>query len=172
MQVSQNNVNTIDLATGSHEDRQHINQNDIYEQCKELHKEVIEKLELLYDLTLLDGALESDEFLQAKLEFKKVGENYGYIHSYVSRNEKSNIFRFQYRRPSFSGKMIYEGLTISKTKGGYTPSAFKKAGHELEKDLCLMTEKYFLVLRKQSKQIRSALRKLNSLQFNEPVEEE
>jgi hypothetical protein len=59
---------------------------------------------------------------------------------------------------------------MSKITGGYKPSAFKKAGHELEKDLCLMTEKYFLVLRKQSKQIRAAIRKLNNLQFNEPVE--
>lgn len=161
---------TIDLATGSHEDRLHINQNEIYEQCQTLHIEVLEKLEKLYDLTLLDGALESDEFHRAKNEFSKLGQNYGYIHSFVDRIEKSNVFRFQYRRPTPSGKIIYRGLVMSKTKGGYTHTAFKTAGHELEKDLCVMTEKYFLILRKQSKEIRSVLRRLNTLQFNQPVE--
>ncbi len=160
----------IGLVTGSHHDRQHIDQTDIYEQSRVLCEEVIEKLEELYDLTLLDGALESDEFLRTKNEFSKLGENYGYIHSFVDRIGKSNVFRFQYRRPTPSGKMAYKGLAMSKITGGYPSSAFKKAGHELEKDLCLMTEKYFLVLRKQSKQIRSAIRKLSSLQFNEPVE--
>jgi hypothetical protein len=65
--VPKNKESTIGLATGSHHDRQHIDQNDVYKQSRVLCEEVIEKLEELYDLTLLDGALESDEFLRTKM---------------------------------------------------------------------------------------------------------
>jgi len=160
-------IEIINLATGKHKDREHIDPNVVYEQSHSLYVDIIDKLEQLYDLTLLDGALESDEFLKTKNEFVKQGDNYGYIHSYVDRLDKSNLFRFQYRRPTPSGKIIYKGINMSKTLGGYSPSAFKRAGHELEKELCIMTEQNFLILRNQSKLLRSVLRKLGTLQYNQ-----
>jgi len=53
---------------------------------------------------------------------------------------------------------------MNRAAGGYTPSAFKSAGHDLEKSLCMLTEKYFLTLRKESKTIRSVLRKLKAFE--------
>jgi len=155
----------VDLATGKPEDRSHITHEDIQQHSQILYDEIKEKLETLFDLSLLNGALESDEFHNAKRDFHHLNEDYGYIHAYIERSDRSNTFRFQYRRPTATGNIIRKNLTMNKSRGGYSASAFKNAGHTLEKDLCIMIEKKFLVLRTQSKIIRTVLRKLNLLQF-------
>ncbi|MDH5570908.1 MAG: hypothetical protein OEY89_04020 [Gammaproteobacteria bacterium] len=156
----------VDLATGSPEERKHIAHEDIHTQSKILYDEIWERLETLFDLTLLEGALETDEFHNAKKDFEQFNEDYGYIHAYIERSNTSNTFRFQYRRPTATGNIVRKNLTMNKSIGGYSPCAFKNAGHYLEKELCILTEKKYLILRKQSKLIRSVLTKLRLLKFH------
>lgn len=152
--------NIIDMATGHRDKRSHLDKDVVQEHKAALYQEVIEKLETIYDLTLLEGALTCDDFHDTKRTFSNVGEEYGYIHSFIERSDKTNVFRFQYRRPTPSGKIVRESIKINRALGGYAPTAFKRAGHDLEKDLCLMTEQDYLPLRKESRAIRLALRKL------------
>ncbi len=159
-----NRQHITELATGTHEDRGHLDKDVIREQKAALYKKIREDLETVFDLTLLEGALTCDDFHKTKKTFASCGEEYGYIHTYIERTVKSNAFRFQYRRPTSSGNVIRKNLTMNRVTGGYTPSAFKSAGHDLEKSLCMLTEKYFLTLRKESKTIRSVLRKLKAFE--------
>lgn len=159
-----NRQHITELATGTHEDRGHLDKDDIREQKAALYKKIREDLETVFDLTLLEGSLTCDDFHKTKKTFASCGEKYGYIHSFTERADKSNAFRFQYRRPTLSGNVIRKNLTMNRAAGGYTPSAFKSAGHDLEKSLCMLTEKYFLTLRKESKTIRSVLRKLKAFE--------
>jgi len=151
----------INIATGSYKDRDHLDIDVIREQKTAIYKNAQGILEMIYDLTLLEGALICDDFHKTKKTFSDLGEEYGYIHSFTERIDKSNVFRFQYRRPTPSGKIVRKSIKINRTIGGYSPSAFNRAGHELEKELCILIEKDYLALRKESKAIRSALRKLS-----------
>lgn len=166
MANSYNRKDIVDMAIGHPDDRDHLDIDIIKQHCTSIYLGIRENLEVLFDLTLLHGALIADDFHKTKRCFSKVGENYGYMHAFIERANKSNAFRFQYRRPTPSGELIRKNLSMNKSKGGYTRAAFKYAGHDLEQDLCVMTEKDFLVLRTQSKAIRTVLRKLKTLQLD------
>lgn len=166
MSDSKNHTDAINLATGHHDDRSHLVRDDIRPLIKAKLNSAIEKLETLFDLTLLEGAIVCDDFHKTKQTFAQLGEEYGYITSFVERTGKSNAFRFQYRRPAPSGSIIRKNIKLHKSKGGYVASSFKLAGHELEKDLCLMTEDYYFPLRNQSKTLRELIRKLRKLESN------
>lgn len=161
-----NRQHITELATGSHVDRYHLDKDVIREHKAALYQNIREQLEAIFDLTLLEGALTCDDFHKTKKTFADFGEEYGYIHSYTERADKTNVFRFQYRRPTPSGKVIRKGISMNRISGGYTPSAFKRAGHDLEKDLCILTEKYYLKMRNESKTIRSVLRKLKAFEIS------
>ena len=148
----------LQLAKGKPKHRRGMDIDDVRAQIYLKLNEACEKLELIYDLTFLEGSLNCDDFHLTKRTFDEVGENYGYIHSFTERNDKTNVFRFQYRRPLANGSIIRESISMNRVSGTYSRSAFKRAGHELEKDLCMMTEKYYFALRKRSKAVRSVLR--------------
>ena len=171
MANSYNRQEILDMALGHPDDRAHLDIELIQNHYKSLYLDIQEKLEILFDLTLLHGAFITDDFFNSKRDFDKFGENYGYIHAFVERTNKSNAFRFQYRRPSSTGEMIRKNITMNKSAGGHTQSSFRCAGHDLERDLCVAIEEDFLVLRNQSKVIRAVLRKLKSLQFD-PIDPE
>lgn len=161
-----NHTDVIKLATGHHDDRSHLDRDDIRPLIKAKLNSAIEKLEIIFDLTLLEGAIVCDDFHNTKKDLVKCGEDYGYITSFVERTGKSNAFRFQYRRPTPSGSIIRKNIKLHKSKGGYVASSFKLAGHELEKKLCIMTEDYYFPLRTQSKSLREVIRKLRKLESN------
>jgi len=161
-----NHTDVINLATGHHDNRAHLDRDDIKSSIKAMLNSTIEKLELIFDLTLLEGSIVCDDFHKTKQTFAQCGEEYGYITSFVERTGKSNAFRFQYRRPTPSGSIIRKSIRLHKSKGGYVASSFKLAGHELEKDLCIMTEDYYFPLRTQSKTLREVIRKLRKLENN------
>jgi len=51
---------------------------------------------------------------------------------------------------------------------GYTVASFKRSAHDYEKELAVMTEEYYSRLRKQGKKLRSAARKIRSIEIFTP----
>lgn len=153
--------NVMKLAKGHHKNRIDYDRDEILNHIYRLLNDVNETLELIYDLTFLEGTLVCDSYHMTKHCFDDFGENYGYIHTYTERVNKTNVFRFQYRRPLPNGNILRKSIAMDKATSTYKDTAFKYSGHELEKDLCIMTEKKYFIARNRSKKIRSILRQLN-----------
>lgn len=147
------------LIEGDQGMRGHFHTGDIREKARDHVALAIQHLQSAYDLLFLEGLVHCDHFHQAKKDFRTMSKSYGYISSYVRRECGSNTFRFQYRRPSDTGGLIREN--ISMRAKGYTHKSFKRAAHEHELDLALVTEEAYSQLRKQGKTIREVIRKLN-----------
>jgi len=152
-----------DLANGKPEDRAHLNVDVVRKQNQNILKKIEELLALSYNLTYLEGVLYCDDFHEGKNSFDDLGETYGYINSFVRRDSGTNCFRFSYRRPLAGGKLIRQNIPM-KAKG-YTLASFKRAAHDYEKELALMTEEHYSRLRAQGKTTKEMARKLRAIKI-------
>lgn len=147
-----------DLANGNPECRAQIDPSAVRQATIETLNAAIALLELAYLQTYLEGKLHCDNFHEGKRSFKDLGESYGYMNSFVRQDGGTNCFRFAYRRPTGNGYVIRENIRMG--KNGYTPNAFKRAGHDYELELCLMTEEHYSRLRDGGKLIRAVIANL------------
>lgn len=147
-------------AEGEPEGRAHLESFAVRRASIETLRKAIALLELAHLQAYLEGKIHCDSYHEGKRSFKDLGESYGYINSFVRQDGGSNAFRFAYRRPTGAGYVIREN--IRPTQKGYTESCFKRAAHDYEKELALMTEEHYARLRQSSRIVRSAIRKLKS----------
>ncbi|RLT87700.1 MULTISPECIES: conjugative transfer protein MobI(A/C) [unclassified Ketobacter] len=119
---------------------------------------VLTLLESVHSLAYLEGKIHCDNYHEGKRSFKDLGESYGYLNTFVRQEQGSNTFRFGYRRPTGQGSIIREN--IRPAKEGYTENNFKRAAHDYEKELAMMTEEHYRRLRKGSRIVRKAMRLL------------
>ena len=122
----------------------------------------IENLQLSYALLYLQAKTHCDDFHEGKNSFSDLGERYGYINSWVRMDKGTIDARFGYRRPLPSGTL--ERKTLNRGSG-YTRASFKRAAHEYEVELCLMTEEHYSLLISTGKQIKKLIRKIRDDQF-------
>ena len=148
------------LAEGKPEGRAHLEPFDVRKASIETLRSAIDLLELAYLQAYLEGKLHCDNFHEGKRSFKDLGESYGYMNSFVRQDGRTNCFRFAYRRPTGNGYVIRENIRMG--ENGYTRNAFKRAGHDYERELCIMTEEHYSRLRSGGKIIRKTIKKLNS----------
>jgi len=146
------------LAEGEPKDRAHIEPFAVRQATIETLNSAIALLEFAYLQTYLEGKLHCDNFHEGKRSFKDLGESYGYMNSFVRQDAGTNCFRFAYRLPTGNGYVRRENIRM--TDKGYTANSFKRAGHDYEFEMCLMTEEHYSRLRAGSKTIRKAITKL------------
>ena len=149
------------LAEGEKKDRAHLDAISVRKHTQEVLSEIDHLLEKAYNLTYLEATLHCDGFHEGKNSFSDIGESYGYINSFVRRDGGTNCMRFAYRRPTGSGNLIRQNIRMGIQ--GYTKASFKRAGHEYEKELALMTEEHYSRLRNQGKTLKSVARKIRSI---------
>jgi len=151
----------LELAEGEPSERDHLDPNEVRDQAIQAILQAKELLELVYDLTYLEAKLHCDTYHDGKKSFSDLGETYGYINSYVRRENGSNTLRFQYRRPTVTGSLIRENIRMP--ANGYTEASFKRSAHEFETELAVMTEESYSRLRRRGKNVRTVIRKLRSV---------
>ncbi len=157
-------INTvIALADGEPPERAHVNVDHVVNANARTVHHIYKLLQLLYAQIYLEGKLRCDDYHEGKNSFDDLGETYGYINAYVRQEGGTNTFRFCYRRPLPSGTIFRENLRMNKC--GYTRRSFRRAAHEYEVELAMMTEEHFCRLRNYGKTIKKALRSLRSTTY-------
>ncbi|MCW4286165.1 MAG: conjugative transfer protein MobI(A/C) [Candidatus Thiodiazotropha endolucinida] len=151
------------LAEGEATDRAHLDATAVRKHTQSVLSEIESLLERAYNLTYLEAKLHCDAYHEGKNSFSDLGESYGYINSFVRRDGGTNCMRFAYRRPTGSGHLIRENIRMSSQ--GYTEASFKRAAHEYEKELAVMTEEHYSRLRNQGKTLKSVARKIRSIEI-------
>ncbi len=151
------------LADGPPSDREQMRVDVVIDAHAQVIQRAVELLELVYALIYLEGKFHCDDFHEGKNSFCDLGETYGYINSFVRQEGGTNTFRFQYRRPLPSGKLIRENLRMP--LGGYTRHSFRRAGHEYEEELSVMTEEHYQRLRRCGKIIKKSLRSIRTTPY-------
>lgn len=132
----------------------------------EAFKEVITKLDYIYDVMFLEGLVRNDQFHQEKKDLINAKVRYGYITSSVTRISGTNNFRFFYRKPlALPNKddRQFTNESIAMTAGGYGKKQFDKAASFEELSLCMNAEENYARLREQGVAIKKIKRQL--LQF-------
>lgn len=81
----------------------------------------------------------------------------------MRRDDGTNCTLFVYRRPTRIGHLIRENIRMPSQ--GYTEASFKRAAHEYERELVLVTEEPYSRLRKQGKTLKSAARKTRGIEI-------
>lgn len=151
------------MAEGEATDRAHLDAAAVRKRTQSVLSEIESLLERAYNLTYLEAKLHCDAYHEGKNSFSDLGESYGYINSFVRRDGGTNCMRFAYRRPTGSGYLVRENIRMS--SHGYTEASFKRAAHEYEKELAMMTEEHYSRLRNQGKTLKSVARKIRSIEI-------
>lgn len=151
------------LANGSEEDRESVTITQVRDELAKTVGQIEVLLEEAYEQVLLMGVLVGDEFHERKRRFKNVGQEYGYLMTYVRQVRGSNQFTFSFRRPSRSGAVFIRHIRMTSNKG-YTKRTFRaEASHKDELNLCVETEAQFADLRVKGKIIKECVRKLRQV---------
>lgn len=153
----------LTLAESETRDRAHLDPTAVRKHTQAVLSEVENLLEKAYNLTYLEAKLHCDAYHEGKNSFSDLGESYGYINSFVRRDGGTNCMRFAYRRPTGNGHLIRENIRMSSQ--GYTEASFKRAAHEYEKELAVMTEEHYSRLREQGKTLKSVARKIRNIEI-------
>ena len=154
------NLNYVmNLANGHHSDREGLTVLEVARANIELMDHLMEGLQLSYALLYLQGVLHCDQFHEGKNSFSDVGETYGYTGSYVSIENGTLSCRFYERRPLPTGTLLRRSIAMK--NGRYTRACFRRsAAHDYERELALMTEEQYSILRKTGKNLKNAIRKI------------
>lgn len=163
MQGTTSDEEVLALVEGEAADRSHLDATAVRKHTQTVLNEIAHLLEKAYNLTYLEAKLHCDAYHEGKNSFSDLGETYGYINSFVRRDGGTNCMRFAYRRPTGTGHLIRENIRMSAK--GYTGSSFKRAAHEYEKELAVMTEEHYSRLRTQGKTLKSVARKIRSIEI-------
>jgi len=151
------------LANGHPSDRDGLTVLEVARTNLELMHELMDGLQICYALLYLEGTLHCDAFHEGKDSFGDLGESYGYMGSTVRMENGSLSLRYYYRRPLPSGKLLRRGIPMK--NGRYVRSSFNQAAHDYERELALMTEEHYAVLRETGKNLKNAIRKIRESDF-------
>lgn len=156
-------LKVLEIAESAPEARSHLTPQAVKKKTHEVLNEAEKLLQLAYQLSYLEAKLHCDAYHEGKRGFSDLGVSYGYITTFVRKESGTNTMRFAYRRPNGTGAVIRENIRMP--INGYTRRSFKRAAHEFELELALMTEESYSRLRRQGKVIKSKLRTLRSLEI-------
>ncbi|HEB94387.1 MAG TPA: hypothetical protein ENI94_13200 [Gammaproteobacteria bacterium] len=154
------NLNYVmNLANGHHSDREGLTVLEVARANVELMDHLMEGLRVSYALLYLQSTLHCDLFHEGKNSFSDVGETYGYTGSTVRVENGTLSCRFYERRPLPTGTL--QRRSIPMKSGRYVRSSFKRsAAHDYERELALMTEEQYAIMRATGKNIKTAIRKI------------
>lgn len=162
-------LDTILDYIADQDSRSHIDARFVRNEQEECFVAMEQLCEKLHHLFFLEAQLHSEEFHRAKGNFRRDGQDYGFLSSFVRQHKGSNelLFRRMQIQPRQEGQQKTEFIRypIPRTtrRGSYSKGAFQKySSHKDELTLTLLTEEHFDRLRQMGSVIKSVLRQLKS----------
>lgn len=155
--------NQIQEALKEEENRKYFDDKDVRVMMEKRFLEMEQLIDELYDLCCLEAKKHCDGFHNAKSDFRRLGQDFGFISAFVRQHKGSNEFTFKRR---YLGEKK-EGETrgpvyrhpIKKIGGKYTRSALSPwSSHQDELNLALMTEEHFQRLREMGSFLKAQKR--------------